>query len=1014
MELYTLTSRFLPRTIISEFISVIWTERYFTAGEVNLVVPANPKTMSRLAPGTFLGLRGTKEIMQLETQSVDKGLLTVTGKSLAYFLNQRMAWFPNLDFEGSDNPEGDIQGPYIHTAFTAGEMISDVVYKMVINPTPFNLRWIPANLDWAQDKILNLELGHIDNNGTPKDMTFPLGPLYSGIERMAQDEGLGFKMYLNSAKYSTSSYVLRFATYRGRDRTSEQNVHTAVRLSPQLDSLTDVKEISSANEYKNVIYVLYKNQISTHYLLPDKPIPTGFDRRVLLVEPPDIYLVGERIPGYRETMARNALLNHIYVQAVDGKVSSKIDYKFGKDYGLGDVVELQGYSGLFSKARVVEYIRSQDQFGEQEYPTLAVIDPLETGYEPDLEPDPVDPNDDVFDEDPYFDMDLDDEGDWDPEDPDTDYDPEHDPKDEKPWRLLPKDPNPDPNPTFPYNPGPGGSSGGPKIGTGRYILSGYYPDQNQGQSLAYINFQGELKEAWIYKGEDKGANPQWTFIDLNPFGWTLDHKYLLVRSEESKESTDAYPWDDGYTWWLMNPVTGDLIRLTEVIDSRARGEASVGSTPITFAYKVPGVMWCGYDNAWRYYMSSKENSTFPYEYVYADGSFSFDPNLSDIHGPRYETQGGPVELYGAWGTGGDDQVKLDEMVQVIHEGNMPPEVRWSPFNIISPSPDGEKLVFDKRTMAGGSDWLIQASGGEVNGGSFKITVGEFGNAHGAYYEVTVAYNATVEEIYNALLFNPYLEDPRVNGYPYQPYYEGGPLNKGYQLRMTFDTTTPFGTWISIDNTNVIPGIIAQGFGVYNNKMVQKGDPHWYMSSYYGSDVEEISFGTVLNIFTGWSPDSTKLHGIAPSDDGIPYCRWLVHDVATGENVYELDFSEEVVGDSGPLQRVVYSPNSQKIAFVKQFGYGEPKKLYVASADGTNIELLYESPASPGQDDLVPRDISWSFDSQQIAIVDERDEAPVWMFDLLTDQTYKVWGGSGWDNPDEQKWIYDPQNFERNN
>jgi hypothetical protein len=86
MYLYTLTPGFIPKDIITEFISAVWTERYSSSGDVQLVTPATADMMGKLAKGTFLGLRGTKEIMLLDTQSIEEGLLTVTGKSLLEFL----------------------------------------------------------------------------------------------------------------------------------------------------------------------------------------------------------------------------------------------------------------------------------------------------------------------------------------------------------------------------------------------------------------------------------------------------------------------------------------------------------------------------------------------------------------------------------------------------------------------------------------------------------------------------------------------------------------------------------------------------------------------------------------------------------------------------------------------------------------------------------------------------------------------------------------------------------------
>jgi hypothetical protein len=447
VQLYTLTSSFIPRDIVTDFVSAIWTERYSAAGDVQIVAPATPDMIDLLSQGTFLGLRGVKEIMILDTQSIEDGLLTVTGQSLPKFLDERMGWFKDTDVETEA-----LVGDFVATT-TAGQLIANAVDKTVINPAPFGLGFASVDLDWAREKIQGLELGLVDANGTPRRITLSKGPLYTSINQLATAEGVGFKLYLKSASRS-AGYVLRFATYRGKNRTSEQSVHQMVRLTPQMDSLTDVKEVGSISTYKNVIYVKYMNAISRHYAEPTLPIPEGFNRRVLLVEAEDIYLVPDRITEYREQTARDAIANHVYVKAVDGQTSPQNNYQFNVDYGLGDVIELEGFTGLMSKARVTEYIRSQDQFGDKEYPTLSVIDPLNTGFMPDLEPD--DDWEDDWNEDPEFDLD-DDFDDWDDEDlEDLDANRRKrrkrpDPKPTAPdpdLNPVPEDPNPDPEPEF--------------------------------------------------------------------------------------------------------------------------------------------------------------------------------------------------------------------------------------------------------------------------------------------------------------------------------------------------------------------------------------------------------------------------------------------------------------------------------------------------------------------------------------------------------------------------------------
>lgn len=393
VDLYTMNENFIPKDTVDEFQSVIWTERYSAAGEVQLVVPAEPPYPDMLSEGTHLGLVGTDEVMKLKTASIDQGLLTVVGKSMVDFLDERIHWMKTAD---ATQPIGD----YTVDSGKLGEIISDRVDKMVINPVPMSgSPWANLNLQWELDKIPGLQLGAIDHGGTAKRWTVPVGPLYSVIQQLAEKDGLGISLYLELAD-AEEGYVLRFVTYRGVDRTSTQTVNELIRLTPNMETLSGLKEVHSIDGYKNVVYVNYKNQISVHYEDPAN-IPVGFDRRVMVTdavgEPVghtvyDTYnrfrggsyyngayqyfdITASDITAFREQNARDALANHNYIRALDGQISQNNPYKFGTDYGMGDILELESLTGIINKARVTEYIRTQDKTGVREYPTLSVLPP---------------------------------------------------------------------------------------------------------------------------------------------------------------------------------------------------------------------------------------------------------------------------------------------------------------------------------------------------------------------------------------------------------------------------------------------------------------------------------------------------------------------------------------------------------------------------------------------------------------------------------------------------------------
>jgi len=59
----------------------------------------------------------------------------------------------------------------------------------------------------------------------------------------------------------------------------------------------------------------------------------------------------------------------------DGSINQDLSsYRYGVDYELGDIVKLVGDYGLEEKARVTEYIRSEDKTGKKAFPTLVTVD----------------------------------------------------------------------------------------------------------------------------------------------------------------------------------------------------------------------------------------------------------------------------------------------------------------------------------------------------------------------------------------------------------------------------------------------------------------------------------------------------------------------------------------------------------------------------------------------------------------------------------------------------------------
>lgn len=69
----------------------------------------------------------------------------------------------------------------------------------------------------------------------------------------------------------------------------------------------------------------------------------------------------------KEELAKNRSIS-----AFDGEITQLSPYKYGRDYELGDLVEMRNADGLTNQMLVIEQIFAADESGERAYPTLAI------------------------------------------------------------------------------------------------------------------------------------------------------------------------------------------------------------------------------------------------------------------------------------------------------------------------------------------------------------------------------------------------------------------------------------------------------------------------------------------------------------------------------------------------------------------------------------------------------------------------------------------------------------------
>jgi len=378
MEPYTLDRGFHKRDIIDNFSSIIWTERYYGDSEVEMVVPGTLEMQQKLLPGTFLGVDGSAKTMILETFNIEDGKLKVQGISLLKWMNNRFVRISALHED---------KYWYISPPGTPGWTLWAIIYYMCCQGSPYLNGTINIGIPNPQQLVIpGLGLKDYDNTGSVISVGVPYGPVYDAMREIATTYEVGMEITLESV--TDTSYSLGFRSYRGLDRTTSQNTNTVVRFSPTLDSLTNIKELQSIAALKTIVYTFAPglNPAQGEPELRGAPGVsalsgtqyTGFDLRAEMKFEDDITtdMVGgsaANLANILNSRAKDELNNKGFAKAIDGEIVPLNQFKYGRDYNLGDIIEVQGNSGVVQRSRVTEYIRSQDAAGEKAYPTVAML-----------------------------------------------------------------------------------------------------------------------------------------------------------------------------------------------------------------------------------------------------------------------------------------------------------------------------------------------------------------------------------------------------------------------------------------------------------------------------------------------------------------------------------------------------------------------------------------------------------------------------------------------------------------
>jgi hypothetical protein len=198
--------------------------------------------------------------------------------------------------------------------------------------------------------------------------------LYDTISLICMEKQIGFMITLNE------QFQFVFSLYMGQDRSYEQFDNPYIIFSPMFNNIISSNYINSLKPVKNVAYVGGEGEGSDRVFVTVGD-NTNLARKEIFVDAKSLsskYEGGTMPPEeYQKQLVQRGneeLANHVADMMFDGEVAEYFMYLYGRDYQMGDIVQLENEYGMEARSRVTEVIKSQNvSDGINIFPTFTKV-----------------------------------------------------------------------------------------------------------------------------------------------------------------------------------------------------------------------------------------------------------------------------------------------------------------------------------------------------------------------------------------------------------------------------------------------------------------------------------------------------------------------------------------------------------------------------------------------------------------------------------------------------------------
>lgn len=395
MEGWILNKQFQSECVLDGFESFIWTDRYCEPGDFEIYTPIEKAPMEYIVRGNYVWMKDSDRLMIIEdieiiTDAEVGPHVTVTGRTLEALLDCRV-------IDEHYILDGDLQ---------------DAIHTMLI-------RYAISPADTSR-RVPFLQFRY---NPDPRIDKLKICGDYFGYELLefitdvCKANNLGFKITYDEQELD---YFV-FEVYYGEDRSYDQEDNAWVVFSPNYENLLNSNYYESTRNLRTVAIVAgdadneYGQEIIRVNRRPDL---IELDRREMFVDASDIELPSDEVDedairnsmsgenitsamidaaiaaakyqeylknlpvyqeqlrqrGYEELSTRNA------EESFEGEIEATRQYLYGRDFFIGDIVQIRDEYGKEASSRITEVVRSHDASGEKTIPTFTSTSKDEEDY----------------------------------------------------------------------------------------------------------------------------------------------------------------------------------------------------------------------------------------------------------------------------------------------------------------------------------------------------------------------------------------------------------------------------------------------------------------------------------------------------------------------------------------------------------------------------------------------------------------------------------------------------------